>query len=226
MISSVIDRSTNRSPAMPSYRLKSSGRPNRTPGRGRRCGIRCPVGWIMSVLIIAHGNDRHAALPAPSERRRSYPGTAGRPGIGFPRDRCRAGGPRAGCERRCPEPPSPRRHPRGLPAPDQRRGRIRATTDPSGPVSVKYSDLARKVTRRGTITRHEERVGKGQVVAGENCWRPYWARYPRPPSRGAISCAGAGRRRHISGNRRARATASRSTVSCHRAAPGAAGAPE
>src|SRR6478609_2891182 len=55
MISSVIDRSTNRSPAIPSYRLKSSGRPNRTPGRGRKCGTSRPVGWMMSVLIIAQG---------------------------------------------------------------------------------------------------------------------------------------------------------------------------
>ena len=32
--------------------------------------------------------------------------------------------------------------------------------------------------------RHEERVAKRQVVAGENCWRPYSARYPAPSAHG------------------------------------------
>ena len=54
MISSVIDRSTNRSPAMPSYREKSSGRPMIIV---MRCGrhILEPIGLTLSVPIITSG---------------------------------------------------------------------------------------------------------------------------------------------------------------------------
>ncbi len=54
MISSVIDRSTNRSPASPSYREKSSGGPNRIPIRRIR-GSFLPIGCTFSVSIIATG---------------------------------------------------------------------------------------------------------------------------------------------------------------------------
>ena len=54
MISSVTARSTNRSPAIPAYREKSSGGPKRIRTR-LRLGMSCPVGWISSVLSIATG---------------------------------------------------------------------------------------------------------------------------------------------------------------------------
>ena len=54
MISSVIDRSTNRSPAIPSYREKSSGRPMTMV---MRCGrhILDPMGLTLSVPIMTSG---------------------------------------------------------------------------------------------------------------------------------------------------------------------------
>ncbi len=54
MISSVIERSTKRSPSMPSKREKSSGSPKTTPTR-RTFGIFVPDGMTFSVSIIATG---------------------------------------------------------------------------------------------------------------------------------------------------------------------------
>ena len=54
MISSVMDRSTNRSPASPSYREKSSGLPNLTLMRAGR-HIFEPIGLARSVPTITTG---------------------------------------------------------------------------------------------------------------------------------------------------------------------------
>ena len=54
MISSVMERSTNRSPSMPSYREKSSGSPS-DDADPARCGILRPIGCTLSVPIIATG---------------------------------------------------------------------------------------------------------------------------------------------------------------------------
>ena len=54
MISSVIARSTKRSPREVAYREKSSGAPKRIRTR-LIFGISVPVGWISSVLSSATG---------------------------------------------------------------------------------------------------------------------------------------------------------------------------
>ncbi len=54
MISSVMDRSTNRSSSIPSYREKSRGSPNRTYGRAYRPNTR-PGGAMTLVLTTAMG---------------------------------------------------------------------------------------------------------------------------------------------------------------------------
>ena len=63
MISSVIERSMNLSPAIPAYREKSSGSPMRT---WTWCGrhIREPIGFSFSVPIIATGTTGTAASNA------------------------------------------------------------------------------------------------------------------------------------------------------------------
>src|ERR1017187_4372107 len=55
MISSVMVRSSGPSACWPWYREKSSGSPNRTPGRTRVFGQSVPGGWNWKVLIMAHG---------------------------------------------------------------------------------------------------------------------------------------------------------------------------
>src|SRR5919112_921246 len=72
MISSVIARSTNRSPLAPAYREKSSGSPNRIR-TGLILGISCPVGWISSVFSSATGT---AGAQHPQQR---VQGRLGRP---------------------------------------------------------------------------------------------------------------------------------------------------
>ena len=57
MISSVIDRKMKRSSLIPSYREKSKGSPNFTVGLTILVTI-LPGGAIMSVPMIADGNDR------------------------------------------------------------------------------------------------------------------------------------------------------------------------
>ena len=64
MISSVIERRTNRSPSMPSYREKSSGSPILMPTRMPRVGRLRPGGWIFSVSIIATGSTGTSASSA------------------------------------------------------------------------------------------------------------------------------------------------------------------
>ena len=54
MISSVTERRTKRSLSMPSYRLKSSAGPNRTPTRPI-LGSRLPIGCTFSVLTMTTG---------------------------------------------------------------------------------------------------------------------------------------------------------------------------
>ena len=54
MISSVMDRRTNRSSSMPSYREKSSGLPMTIPTRPI-FGMHLPVGCTLSVPIMATG---------------------------------------------------------------------------------------------------------------------------------------------------------------------------
>ena len=65
MISSVIERRTNRSPSIPSYREKSSGGPILMPTR-MIFGKTLPGGWILSVSIIATGS---TGTPASSASR-------------------------------------------------------------------------------------------------------------------------------------------------------------
>ena len=54
MISSAIERSTNRSFSIPAYRLKSNGLPILIPTR-MILGILEPMGWMRSVSIMATG---------------------------------------------------------------------------------------------------------------------------------------------------------------------------
>ena len=191
MISSVIDRSMNRSPAIPAYREKSSGSPIRM---WTWCGrhIREPIGFTLSVPIIATGITGTAGL-------QRHPGHAGlalvEPAVGRP------GALRVDAEQLALAEQPDRRVERGLRA--GRAGAVdRHLPDPGEEDLLEPADqpglgevlaLGEERDAAPHQQRQQERVGDREMVAGEDRGTPLAGCARDPRSSAGPTGASAGR---------------------------------